>query len=116
LSEAIPILQEAIRLDAGHFEAHHALGWALLRVGHFGDARSILLRAVALRPASAPAWRDLGTSYDRQNLHEQAIDAYRKAVDLAPKLEDVLCRLGELYVMYSRTDDAGDCFERAADV
>jgi tetratricopeptide (TPR) repeat protein len=37
-------------------------------------------------------------------------------VELEPKLGDVLCRLGELYAMYSRLDEASDCYERAADV
>jgi tetratricopeptide (TPR) repeat protein len=115
-SAAIPILREAIRSDAKYFDAHHALASALMRSGRFADAVEILLRALAIRPNSAAAWRDLGVSYDRQNLHPPAIEAYRRAVELAPNLDDVLSRLGELYRMYSRMDEAGDCFERAAAV
>jgi len=66
LPAAMPALLEAMQLDRNHFEAHHALGWALLRSGRFADASVILSRAVALRPDSAPAWRDLGTAYDSQ--------------------------------------------------
>jgi tetratricopeptide (TPR) repeat protein len=115
-SAAIPILHEAIRLDARHFDAHHALGAALMQGARFADASQILLRALALRPRSAAAWQAVGASYDRQNLHQPAIDAYRRAVELEPKLGDVLCRLGELYAMYSRLDEASDCYERAADI
>jgi protein O-GlcNAc transferase len=115
-SAAIPILHEAIRLDARHFDAHHALGAALMQGARFADASQILLRALALRPRSAAAWQAVGASYDRQNLHQPAIDAYRRAVELEPKLGDVLCRLGELYAMYSRLDQASDCYERAADI
>jgi tetratricopeptide (TPR) repeat protein len=115
-SEAIPILQETIRSDAGYFEAQHALGSALLQIGRFAEASQALLRALMLRSDSAAAWRDIGTSYDRQGLHEPAIEAYRNAVQLAPKSADVLCRLAQIYTMYSRADEASDCFERAADI
>jgi tetratricopeptide (TPR) repeat protein len=112
----MPVLLEAMQSDPTHFEAHHALGSALMRSGRFADASAILARAVALRPGSTAAWRDLGASYDRQSLHPQAIEAYRRAVELEPNLGDVLCRLGELNTMYSRMEEASDCFERAADV
>lgn len=113
---AIPILQESIRLDARNFDAHHALGSALLQTGHFPEASAVLLRALTLRPNSAAAWRDIGISYDRQNLHEPAIEAYRNALVASPQLADVLSRLGQLYTMYSRADEASDCYERAADL
>jgi tetratricopeptide (TPR) repeat protein len=116
LSAAMPNLLQAVLLDANHFEAHHALGSALLQSGRFADASAILLRAAELRPGSAAAWADLGASYDRQNLHQQAIEAYRRTVEIAPKLGDVLVRLGELYAMSSRLEEAGDCFERAAEL
>jgi tetratricopeptide (TPR) repeat protein len=114
-SAAMPVLLQAMQLDPDHFEAHLALGSALMHSGRFADASAILSRAVALRSDSAAAWRDLGTSFDRQNLHPQAIEAYRRGVELAPESVDVLCRLAELYAMYSRKDEASDCFERAAD-
>ncbi len=113
---AIPMLQQAIRLDARHFEAHRALGSALMASGRFADASAIFLRALQIRPDSAAAWQDVGASYDRQNLHEPAIEAYRRAVELAPNLGDAQARLGELYAMYGRAEEASDCFERAADV
>ncbi|MGD0189166.1 MAG: sulfotransferase [Rhizomicrobium sp.] len=115
-SQAIPLLEEAIRLDPAHFNAHHALAAALLRSGRNAEAGSILLRAVALRPDSAAAWQDLGATYDRQNLHDKAIEAYRKALELSPKLVSVLYRLGEIFAMYSRAEEASAYFERAADI
>ncbi|HEX9159585.1 MAG TPA: sulfotransferase, partial [Rhizomicrobium sp.] len=115
-AEAIPVLQAAIRSDPRFFEAHHALGSALLQTGRFADASAVLLRALSLRSNSAEAWRDMGLSYDRQNLHEPAMEAYRNALAASPQMGDVLRRLGQLYVMYSRTEEASACFERAADL
>jgi tetratricopeptide (TPR) repeat protein len=112
----MPYLLEAASADATHFEAHHALGAALLQVGRFGDASTVLLRASALRPDSAAAWRDIATAYDRQNLHEPAIGAYRRALELAPQSGDVLLRLAQLYTAYSRQDEASACYERAAEL
>ena len=113
-SEAIAILRQAIQFDARNYDAHHALGAALMQLGRFADASQVLLRASALRPDSATAWRDVGMSYDRQNLHAPAIEAYQRALELAPQSEDVLLRLAQLYTAYSRTDEASDCYERAA--
>jgi tetratricopeptide (TPR) repeat protein len=112
--QAIPFLQEAVRSDPSLFGAHHALGSTLLRIGRFADASAVLLRALTLRPDSAAAWKDMAASYDRQNLHEPAIEAYRRLVELAPQSGDVLLRLAQLYTAYSRMDEASACFERAA--
>jgi tetratricopeptide (TPR) repeat protein len=114
VSEAVPILHEAIRADVRHFEAHRALGSALMKAGRFGDASAIFLRALTLRPDSAAAWQDVGQCYDRQNLHQPAIDAYRRASELAPQSGDLLLRLAQLYTAYGRMDEASDCFEGAA--
>jgi len=113
---AMPLLLEAMQMDPTHFDAHLALGSALIASGRFADASQILARAVSLRPDSPEAWRDLGIAYDRQSLHEHAMEAFRRAVELEPKLKDTLTRLGELYVMYSRMEEASDIFERAADL
>jgi tetratricopeptide (TPR) repeat protein len=115
-SEAIPFLQEAIHSDARNFEAHHALGSVLLQIGRFADASPVLLRALALQPDSAAAWRDTAASYDGQNLHQPAIEAYRRALELAPQSGDVLLRLAQLYTAYGRMDEAADCYERAAEI
>lgn len=113
---AAPLLSEAIRLNPQYFDAHHALGSVLIGTGRFPEASAMLLRALALKPDSAAAWRDLGIACDRQNQHEPAIEAFQRAVTLNSKQGDALHRLGELYVMYSRMTDAADCFERAAKI
>ncbi len=72
---AIPLLLAAIAADENHFDAHHALGNAMLQSARFAEASAILFRAVALRPGAAAAHWDLGAAYDHQGLHEQAIGA-----------------------------------------
>lgn len=116
VATAISLLLAAIRSDAGHFDAHLALGSALAQAGRFAEASEALLRAVALQPGSAAANRDLGAAYDCLDQHEQAIAAYRRAVDLKPSQADVQLRLSELYKKYSRMAEAADCLERAADL
>ncbi len=110
------MLLAAIQSDDRHFEAHHALGSALAQSGRFAQAAEILARAVALRPSSPAATAALGGAYDRLNLHAQAIEMYRKAVELDPDLGPVHHRLAELYVLYSRSDEAAHHFDRAANI
>jgi tetratricopeptide (TPR) repeat protein len=113
---AMAMFLRAVQLDATFFEAHHALGAALLQSGRLADASAILRQAVALRPGSVAAQFDLATAYDRQNLHDAAVDAYGKVAALAPERGDVQLRLGQLHAMYSRMAPAADCLERAADL
>ncbi len=112
---AVPLLTAAIEAGGAPFEAYHALGTALTATGRFADASAILAHAVSLQPSSAAALWDLGAAYDHQNLHEQAIKAYQRAVALAPHLADVQLRLGQILAMYSRNEEASASLDRAAE-
>ena len=115
IEPAMAALIGAIKADASHFGAYHALGAALMQSGRPEQASAILSQAVALRPDSAVAHRDLGGAYDAQNLHEAAIASYRRSVELSPKQLEVQLRLSQLYAMYSRREEAGECLDRAAE-
>ena len=106
LEQATKSLQEALRINPGYVEARLALVTVLERQGDFELARDVAARGSApaasgagpidattrgklanLQAALADAYRDAG------HLRE-AVDAYRKALDLCPEFHDIRQRLG----------------------
>jgi hypothetical protein len=79
-----------------------------LQGGNAGTARSMLETLTRQDPASAPAWRALGSAY--QQLHEprRAIEAYQRALALEPDSPQVFYSLG---ATYAGLHDATHAFE-----
>lgn len=67
------------QLDAGFFEAWHALGMTLMKLGRYPEAIAAGLRAVELRPADRLAWASLSLFYVRDGQIAQAEAAGAKA-------------------------------------
>jgi hypothetical protein len=96
-SQALPGLEAAARLEPGN-----ARNWYLL--GHYWQynldqrdtARAIVSyqKALALDPRSAPAWLDLGESYESVGELQSARDAFVRARDAYPISAEVAWRYG----------------------
>jgi tetratricopeptide (TPR) repeat protein len=67
-----------------------------------------------LKPDFAIGHRDLGHALDRQGLEREAMEAYQRAVILAPKLADAHGRLGAFYWEKGQIGDAIASFDHAA--
>jgi len=71
------------------------------------------------RPAEAPGdqageWFELGCRKDTDpTTYEDAITAYRRALEIAPDFTDAHCNLGAVLYNDGRRDEARVCFERA---
>ena len=64
-AEAIPVLEEAIRIAAGSVKSHEQLARAYEQVGRSGDAESEMKRAVSLDPSNPRLHFELGQMYRR---------------------------------------------------
>jgi tetratricopeptide (TPR) repeat protein len=69
-------------------------------------------RAIALRPAFADAWNELGFALRHQARYAESLDAYGEALRLRPDFPEALEYLGEAYVKLGRLDDARRVLER----
>jgi serine/threonine protein kinase/TolA-binding protein len=72
------------------------------------EAKTLLLQAVQLDPASVQGHFQLGLAYMRLKDYGKAIEAYQKAAILDPKLPDTFFNLGYLYAVgkdYSRAEE-----------
>jgi Tfp pilus assembly protein PilF len=81
-------------------------GRALLEHGYVQEAVSELtVAATQIGPGLVEANNLLGIAYDRVGLHKQAVEAYNRALTVAPKDPFVLANLG--YSLYLADDYAG---------
>ncbi len=80
-TDAIHWLTRAVEGDASNIEAWYDLGRAHMHVGKFAEAEQEFKRVLAIEPHEARALNNLGLSYDAQNRLEEALAAYRSAIE-----------------------------------
>lgn len=78
----------------------------------FATAENLLKQAAGHDPKSYRAWFDFGMLYTATNRIDDAVDAYKKAVDLNPKLYEANFNLGVL-LAHSK-DPSAETYLRAA--
>jgi Tfp pilus assembly protein PilF len=84
VDEAIPQLEEAMRLDPAHAEAHSNLGVAFSRRGRWVDAIELYRRALSLDPLQTQAYSNLGNALLQQGRTEEAIAEFDEGLRIDP--------------------------------
>ncbi len=75
-----------------------------------------LKQILANDPKNDAAWANLGNHYFDSNRFDEAIDAYRKHLELNPGNADVWTDMGIMYRHSKRWDEAIRCFDKAVEV
>lgn len=83
-TEALPALEESIRLKEANGAAHFLLGAALADVGRIAEAASAQRRAVELEPMRAGAWFNLAHNLHALRRDAEAVEAADRALALRP--------------------------------
>jgi tetratricopeptide (TPR) repeat protein len=97
--EATTALVELAPDDA---RAHDLRGWAALQVGDYDAARESLMHALSIDPALASAHYHLGLLWTGLGAHQEARDAFARALDLdttgelIPLVERALSQIPEI--------------------
>ena len=88
LREALPHLENAVRYNPRSVGTR----WSLLRLnrllGHLAEAERVGLELVKLNPNYAPAYMELGLTYEGAGYLEKAAEAYDLYLLLAPNFAD----------------------------
>lgn len=101
---------EALALRPGYNAALGNYGRWLVTQNRWADAETRLSEALALAPAQAGLWNNLGIVL--QELGQVAAETcYRNAVETDPGLADAHCNLGCLLSSDGRTNEAVACHE-----
>ncbi|MBI4463017.1 MAG: tetratricopeptide repeat protein [Acidobacteria bacterium] len=70
-----------------------------------------------MRERSAEEWFSLALDYEADpDTHTQAIDAYLRVLEKAPRWLEAYINLGTLFYQHGRLADAADCYRQAVEV
>ncbi len=116
---ALPLLEEAYELFPEDRDARLNLGGAYILAGKFSRAVPILEKLLDTEPENAMLWINLGAAYlgnralalDKHQ--RQAIDAFRRALDLDPDAPSAAYNIGLIYRDRGELDDAVYWFMQA---
>jgi Flp pilus assembly protein TadD/Tol biopolymer transport system component len=81
--EAVVELEKALEVDPKHWKAHNNMALASIDLGELELAEAHYRESLAIEPQPA-IYNDLGFVLERMGLSEDAIAAYRKALELDP--------------------------------
>ncbi|MCK6552639.1 tetratricopeptide repeat protein, partial [Myxococcota bacterium] len=96
LYEAIGYYEKAVSLNSRLAVAHRALGRTALERNQFEKAREWFERYRESAPDDYSIWVDIGESYARQNLENDALEAFQKAVRYDPNNARALLQIGDI--------------------
>ncbi|MCA9937867.1 MAG: tetratricopeptide repeat protein [Anaerolineales bacterium] len=117
--EAVASLEQAYELDQAHSQAALNLSGAYILTKQFKRAVAVLERLSQREPDNPVVWQNLGAAYlgnpilATDNMQQQAIDAFRRALDLNPAAPNVAYNLGLVHRDRREYGEATFWFRRA---
>lgn len=106
--------KRSLLADPANTLSRNSLGACLARLGRLEEARRQFAEALEQDPRNLPAAYNLGCACLKLGLDEEARRAFAACLDLAPDHVFSLLRLGQLAERGDDTDQAMDCYRRAA--
>jgi tetratricopeptide (TPR) repeat protein len=79
-ADAIPLLLEAVAIDADNAAAHQGLALAYSLESDWAAGEKHFAKLIQLEPLEARHYVNLGTLYNRQGEYQKAVDALRRAL------------------------------------
>ncbi len=112
-AEAADLLETLLPYAQKSFEVHELIGLVYASMSEDAKAVDHLKTAVQLKPDSAAARINLGTSLLHSGKAALAGEQFRKAFQLEPESFDANHNLGELYIQLGKIADARPLLEKA---
>lgn len=98
--------KRALALAPDYAAAHQLYGWYLISVGRLDEAQAEMQRALGSDPLNDFGLWGLGDSFYFARQYEQAVEQYRRAVSVAPKMYWSRLMLGSAYVQQGKFSEA----------
>ena len=110
--DAIPLFQEALRMNPDNAVALENLGNAYRQQRDWGKAQEALEKAVQLNPGDPETNYSLAMVFAQTDDNAKAYDYLQRALKLRPGYPEALNNLGVLYLRTGRRNDAVANFEQ----
>jgi tetratricopeptide (TPR) repeat protein/mono/diheme cytochrome c family protein len=111
--EAVRTLEERVKLDRPEVHSVSLLGLAYFTAGNFARAEELERQAIGMDAKYPLAWLGLGKSLGAQKKMNDAEEAYRQALVLAPALVDANLNRADILVQRGQLDEAAAGCEAA---
>ncbi len=112
----------ASTLDPGNVQILQAKAAALARLGHLEEAGAVLLGLLAQHPRDGQVHTNLAVLLEQQGRDAQALESYRKALEVAPTTPDalknralLLARLGRKFEAVAAAAAFRDAYPESAE-
>ena len=119
-SSAVEKFLEAVEFDPNFAEAYTSLGFAYIELRNYGDAINAFKKALDRSPdvpeKLAVVHYDLGYAYGLNGSLEQAIDEYRKMIELLPTNPDAYSALAFAYGQKGLVAEAAMAYQKALEL
>ncbi|MFH1679390.1 MAG: protein kinase [Candidatus Eisenbacteria bacterium] len=112
--KAARVFERAIEVDPLYKEAYNMLAYCHERMGDLPAAIAALDRYIALAPNEANPYDTRGDLYAYNGQVDRAIESYRKALEKKPDFVGSLRKLGKMYLINGRYEEAESCYEQLA--
>jgi superkiller protein 3 len=107
-------LEKALAVDPKHAKSHNNLALAAIDVGELELAEAHYRDSLEIQPQPA-IYNDLGVVLERQGLSDEAVRAYRKAIELDPKFASAHYNLGSSLARSGQLAEAERYLRKALD-
>ena len=116
VASALPAFEEALTIEADHWESESEEASQLAAEGRFEDGVEWLQRALEDEPNNADLYLHLGDMLVKLGQDRQALEAFLRAVELCPGFLEAYVRVGTHYLRLGRYGEASNWFARAVDI
>ena len=109
--------EKAVRWNPENAYGHYGLGCLQDRFGEHNSAIQSLQRAISLRGNKyPPAWNALGLVYHTQRKYEEAIVAYKNAIEFNANVAGYHNNLGNIYQFQGKYEEAIAAYKNAIEL
>ena len=116
IDPAMELFAELLRVFPDHPETLHLMAVAKHKNGDPVSAEPLLRRAVARKPREAMFWNNLGLILFDLCRYQDAVDCYRRAVELQGNYGRAYMNQGNALRQLYRLDEALACYDRALEI
>jgi tetratricopeptide (TPR) repeat protein len=88
---------QAARVRPGFWAPHYNLGLALFDAKRYAEARDALAKAAILAPNEPAIFNSLGQTYTMMGEPSQAIENFRRSIEIDPGMFEAINNLGTIY-------------------
>jgi tetratricopeptide (TPR) repeat protein len=112
-SQAIRLLERAVKVDSNSVDAWNELATQLRTAGRMAEAIRASERAIRLRPAEVTAHNNLGLCYLAQRRLAEAAASFERAIAAAPNIAGLHLNLGFIQQTQGENQEAAHSYRSA---